>query len=99
MISIVSSFRVRLVLSVLFVTVQIFSLAHAAEYGNESHQHDGIECLIASVSTADVAVPKQLPSSFTYFRSIQLNYKVFLDLLSWSHPPGRAPPPRGPPTV
>ncbi|MBR9835620.1 MAG: hypothetical protein GYB42_10655 [Alphaproteobacteria bacterium] len=79
------------------VAVQSLSLAHAAANGEAPHDHDGISCELSAVVSEQTAI---LPSAPVVPVALARTTDYATPLprrLDWAQPPGRAPPPRGPP--
>ena len=91
-------FALKVVLAALIVWLQAFSLAHAAEHGDEPHEHDGVECELTLFTSEDtVILPSGVASDFAPpTPAIQVRDFGTLDTRTW--PPERGPPPRGPPS-
>ena len=91
-----SAFRVLCVSA--FFIIQSLTLSHAAEHGNEHHEHNGVVCEVAFIAAdTDIVLPPALvifvPESYI---SVPV-YSVPQDP-KYLRPDGRAPPGRSPPT-
>lgn len=86
------------ILAAMLVMMQATSLAHAAEHGDEPHEHAGIVCTLDALAAQNCAVLPSPPAlaPLPDF-SAEAAQPVPLLQRAWSRPPGRAPPPRGPP--
>jgi len=93
-----SSYAIKLLLAAIFVWLQAHSLAHAAEHGDEHHEHDGVECELTVFISEDLAIlpnpPVELQAPLVHQQSVEDAF------LPWQRvwPPERGPPPRGPPS-
>lgn len=83
----------------LFLWVQGAALYDAAAHGDAPHEHYGVTCDIANVVTPQVAPLPATPGVPKPPRDFTRAEPVILDFRPWSHPPGRAPPPRSPPAL
>ena len=81
----------------LFLWVQGASLYDAAAHGDAPHEHYGVSCDLAHVVAPQVAPLPVTPVLPAPPRAFALTETPTLDFRPWSRPPGRAPPPRGPP--
>jgi len=84
-------------MAALFFTVQGFSQAHAASYGNADHTHEGVACEVM-LMTAEQEVltpPAQIPSPTIW--PTDANYVDAPTKPAKRSFDSRAPPPRGPP--
>ena len=84
-------------LALALLAFQLVGTAHAAEWGNAPHTHDGVVCDVALVAEeveaalpATVSVPP-LPDDFA------ADWTDAVPTRAVVAPPARAPPPRGPP--
>ena len=57
------SSALKLFLATTFVWIQAYSLAHAAEHGEEHHEHEGVECELTVFASEDQAILPDPPSS------------------------------------
>lgn len=89
----------KLMLAAVFVWIQAYSLAHAAEHGHEPHDHDGVECELTVFASEDIAIlpaPPEIKHFFSLWeRFASLSYAND----SWQWPLQRGPPARGPPST
>ena len=79
------------------LVAQTATLSHAAEHGEEHHEHDGVECQIVVIAAEDNVIlpnPPHFGFDFLYAFSADVT-KVCKQ--SWQWPPERGPPPRSPP--
>lgn len=91
-------FALKLVLAAAIVWLQAYSLAHAAEHCEESHQHDGVECDLTVFATEDMGIlPEGSAGEFVSPAPalVVRDFAGTLQARNW--PPERGPPPRGPP--
>lgn len=94
-----SPFLGKALLAALFLWVQGAALYDAAAHGDAPHQHYGVACDLGhAVAPQAVPVPTtpalpRPPLAFT------VTQQPSLDFRRWSRPPGRAPPPRSPPSL
>ena len=99
MLGLKSFFRVWVLLGALTFIVQAASLAHAASNGDAPHEHDGVTCELGLLVVQDAVIepPIAVP---TRLHLLPVR-KIFLvrRTIAWTWPPGRAPPPRSPPTL
>lgn len=79
------------------VFAQAASLAHAAEHGDEPHDHAGITCELNALSGQQLALLPKPPLHAFVIVLPEAAGPVPLIQRAWTRPPGRAPPPRGPP--
>ena len=87
-----------ILMTLVLVTVQTVTMAHAAAYGDEPHDHNGVECMIAKAGDRhddDLACPPVIEvmilrhvGAATYSFSQQA---LLIPTVTQS-PPGRAPP-------
>jgi len=81
-----------------FMILQGLSLAHAASYGTDTHDHDGAICVIGTQVEADEIAP--LPEFISHQPEIERGPIIFREAFTSASrisPPARAPPPRAPP--
>lgn len=82
----------------LFVTLQTSALAHAAQYGDD-HTHDGVVCEVEAIASEQDAITPPVPVIDTIFvADTDAVYETAFVSAAVTPPPGRAPPPRSPPT-
>jgi hypothetical protein len=77
--------------------LQTLSLAHAASYGEEPHEHNGVACDIVVVSSDEAGI---LPVPLTFDLPVQTTLHIApqpFTSAAYLAPQGRAPPPRAPP--
>ena len=91
------SFALKLLLATAFVWVQAQSLSHAAEHGEEHHEHDGVECELTVFASEDLAVLPDPPLGFVPAHTLLVLPVEFISISARLWPPERGPPPRGPP--
>lgn len=83
----------------LFVTLQGSALAHAAQYGDNTHEHNGVVCTVDAIAAEqDVSLPVPVSFNIPAPALAQLYAQAYVSAAVTS-PQGRAPPPRGPPTL
>jgi len=85
------------ILATVFLVFQVFTVAHAANFGENSHDHDGIACVVGVMSYDEQGV---LPVEPAFEPIITYSFSVFqtsYQSIAYLTPPGRAPPPRSPP--
>jgi hypothetical protein len=83
----------------LFLCFQIASTAHAARYDDVPHEHDGVACLLGAVTVEDhVLAPVILTNDYKAAPVSPVYVACFISA-DYTTPPGRAPPPRSPPSV
>ena len=90
-------FALKLLLAAAIVWLQAYSLAHAAEHGDEPHEHEGVECELTVFATEDM-VP--LPAGGKDSLSSPVPDDIlreFGTLTQRGWPPERGPQARGPP--
>jgi hypothetical protein len=88
--------KLSLLLALVFLCVQMFSIQHIAEHGFLQHKHGGKACEIftfceqGKIASADA--PVDLPStSFYFIKNIVVN-NVFTEVREYSEFTPRAPP-------
>lgn len=81
-----------------FFAVQSVSVAHAASFGDDIHEHDGQICVLAAVTAHSVVViaPAPMVSVIPQTTTPTLYSAEFIDA-PHDCKQARAPPPRGPP--
>jgi len=86
-------------LAALFLLVQAGTWAHAAQYGDAPHEHDGVMCVVDAVTSEAACVLPIPPQSEPVANDQAL--PVFEPYVSVAYltPPGRGPPPRSPPFI
>lgn len=92
-----TSLTLKALFTALFLWVQGVSLYDAAAHQDAPHEHYGIACELTKAVSAEVAplpTSPELPKPPRDFARVE---QPALDFRPWSHPPGRAPPPRSPP--
>lgn len=81
----------------LFLLVQGYGVAHAAGYGDAPHDHDEVTCVINVVaSDHDCVLPPQLTADPLPILGLCAPLTPYIRA-AVQIPPGRVPPPRGPP--
>lgn len=92
-------FRIISLFAVLFVSLQTGALAHAAQYGDIPHDHDGMVCEVETIASEDVAIAP-VP---VVFEPVIINepviYGAAYTSAAYVKPQSRAPPPRAPPHI
>jgi len=77
--------------------LQAATLAHASAYDGPDHSHNDVVCDLELIAEDDAllipAIPELIAPNFETVREIP----AFAPIGLWLRPPGRAPPPRGPP--
>lgn len=88
------------IITALFLLLQGVSLSHAASYGSEPHEHDGVICVVSLQDEAQAIVPPpvEMPEAPALQSRIDAPYEVYFDSAPTRHYRGREPPPRGPPS-
>ena len=88
------------IITALFLLLQGVSLSHAASYGSEPHEHDGVVCVVSVHNEAQVIVPPpaELPEVPALQSRVETPYEVYFDSAPTRLYRGRDPPPRGPPS-
>lgn len=87
------------IFAMLVMAMQSASIAHAAQYGDSSHEHNGMVCAVDAIAAdQDVILPTPtvIPVPVT---TIAPAYNLSFVSASYLTPPGRAPPPRSPPAL
>jgi len=82
----------------MFLFVQNVSQAHATEYGDEGHSHDGIACEITLIAAEEIVVTPPVFVPVPLKTLSESNWKMGFDKVRPRIFDGRAPPPRAPPT-
>ncbi|KCZ59308.1 MULTISPECIES: hypothetical protein [Hyphomonas] len=85
-------------LAALFVFVQAHALSHAAEHGDEPHDHYGAACELSVIATDQILLPAA-PSEPFVLPPAPGATEPCISAANWTRPPGRAPPPRSPPSL
>ena len=89
-----------ILVTALFLLLQGASISHAASYGSDPHEHDGVECVlslqnetqaIAPTPIAPAKLPALISSPVIVFETYFINAPTRLYR-------GREPPPRAPPS-
>lgn len=93
------SLSVKILFTALFLWVQGAALYDAAAHGEQPHEHYGVSCELSVAVTAEVAPLPTAPALPKPLRAIIVAEQPAIDFRPWSHPPGRAPPPRSPPAL
>ncbi|WP_084396246.1 hypothetical protein [Henriciella aquimarina] len=91
------SLSVKFLLAALFLWVQGAAMFDAAAHGEQPHKHYGVSCELTKAVSAEVALLPAAPALPKPPRDFVRTEQPTLDFRPWSHPPGRAPPPRSPP--
>jgi len=83
----------------LFIGLQSYSIAHASEHIDASHQNDCISCDVTVLADSEVVVTPTSPAIDVIVSEIlETTYPNFTSAL-YLAPSTRAPPPRAPPTL
>ena len=90
---------VKVLFTALFLWVQGVSLYDAAAHEDAPHEHYGVACELSQAMAAEVAPLPEGPELPKPPRAFVLAEQPRLNFRPWSHPPGRAPPPRSPPLL
>ena len=86
-------------IAMMFLFVQGVSQAHATEHGEHDHSHDGVECEITLLAVEQIITEPPVPIPSRTKTTSKSNWSVpFYKSLTRTFD-GRAPPPRGPPTL
>ncbi len=86
-------------LASLFFALQSTAIAHAAQYGTDPHDHNGIVCTVDAVAAdTDIIVPSAAVFETPHVTITPHYFSPFISA-AIAAPPGRAPPPRSPPTL
>jgi len=86
------------VFAAVFILFQSATLAHTTEHGDNSHEHDGMVCVVDAIA-ADVEYVHPIVIFATpIIYSSDTKVTTLLKPVFYARPPGRAPPPRSPPT-
>lgn len=86
-------------MAVMFLFVQGVTQAHATEHGEHDHSHDGIECEITLLAVEQIIdePPVLIPAPI---KAVSIpNWNISYNNSHLKAYDGRAPPPRGPPTL
>ena len=90
----------RGLLLALLLAAQTATLSHAAEHGEEPHEHkehEGVECQIVVIAAEDVAIlPAWILPAFSPATKREIA-SIIVQSSTWQWPPERGPPPRSPP--
>ncbi len=82
----------------MFIALQSTAIAHATQYTEASHSHEGLLCEVEAIATEhDVIEPAVIDLHDPEVEFVERNTSVFVSQ-NYITPPGRAPPPRSPPT-
>lgn len=81
----------------LFILLQTSAIAHATQYGEAVHEHDGQVCVLDAVTEEADAGLLDTVLPIKDFRPFTTHFETAFVSLSYLTPPGRAPPPRSPP--
>lgn len=89
-----------IMLTALFLLLQGASLSHAASYGSDPHEHEGVECVLHQQTETQAIVPTPVASPIL---PALLNSPLAAFETDFTDAParlyrGREPPPRGPPS-
>ncbi len=99
MLGLKSVFRLWLLLGALTVFVQTASLAHAVSNGGAPHEHNGVTCELGLLAVQDAVVEPPVAVPVRLFLQPIRRIVSVRRIVAWTWPPGRAPPPRSPPTL
>lgn len=83
--------------AILFVSLQTTAVAHAAQFGDIPHEHDGMVCEIQTISSEQDAIEPLVAVASDFIVVIEVVFEAAYVSASYVTPPGRAPPPRSPP--
>lgn len=83
---------------ILFLVGQLFSLAHASEFGSDPHEHNGVACVAILTDEHDGLTPA------TNLNAVGFNLRTFtpspiLGLPPLVQPRATRPPATGPPSI
>lgn len=89
-----------ILMAALFLILQGVSMSHAASYGSDPHEHDGVLCEVSLHNEANVIVPT--PAAVPELPALQSSL-IFVFETNFTDAPtglyrGREPPPRAPPS-
>ncbi len=85
--------------AIVFVWLQSAALVHAAQYGEETHEHNGISCSVAlHLEEVGDVLPVSVKIYAPFVKPLETAY-FQTDLNIYVIPQSRAPPPRGPPNL
>ena len=84
-------------LAFLLLTLQGIAFAHAAQYGDENHEHNGVACAIATIATDQDDVPILPVDAAEAHTAEPLVFSVSYISSHVKTVQGRAPPGRSPP--
>lgn len=85
-------------LALLIMSMQTVSIAHAAQFGDAPHEHNGMVCTMDAIAVSHVAIiPAPVVAVYVpvYVAPV---YQTSYISAAYITPQGRAPPPRSPPT-
>jgi len=88
----------QIVVAVLFLFGQIFAVAHAAEFGTDTHEHDGVVCLAIindEYAGLELATAQDLP----VIAATRSEFVVIADQSFRDNTRSIRPPPTGPPSI
>tara|TARA_R100001086_G_C11640492_1_gene204397 strand:+ start:181 stop:459 length:279 start_codon:yes stop_codon:yes gene_type:complete len=86
-------------LAALFVFVQALAFCHSSAHADEPHDHFGIACELTTVSSKSPFILPELPATGEISVTAGEPQKLVATPVLWTRPPGRAPPPRSPPSI
>ncbi|RAN38120.1 hypothetical protein [Hyphomonas pacifica] len=83
----------------LYIFVQALALGHSAAHADQPHKHYGVTCQLKVVAQDQAILPTfdTLPPALPAPEIAQTSF--YIEAPRWSRPPGRAPPPRSPPSL
>lgn len=85
--------------AILFVALQGAALAHAAQYNDNVHEHNGVVCAVDAIAAEQNAIVPLSPVTDIPVLPLEVSFvEVFVTAVILT-PPGRAPPPRSPPAT
>ena len=87
----------KTLLAATLLWVQAAGLADAATHGDQPHKHSGITCDMHTLAQAPVVLPELLIPPYIHDTDVYTHF-ILVTAPAWLRPPGRAPPPRSPPT-
>ena len=86
-----------ILLAIALLAMQMVGTAHASEWGNAPHTHDGVVCDIALVvEEVDAVLPPTAPAPSAP-TTLAADWTDAVPTRAVVTRPARAPPPRGPP--
>ena len=83
---------------ILFLAGQVFSIAHASEFGSDSHEHNGVVC-VAILNDEPEALVSAKPATTPTFKNGASNARPALQPAYFQHLRAIRPPATGPPSI